>query len=474
MHIKTKIKKYNKKHCASIWLLGTVAVLASCSADKELTPAMPEAHLISSITFKVSEVLPLGVGMDSTLVYTIEAPEQLQDRAIMWKSTNNEVATVSQEGKITAIAEGSAVISAVPEIGFGATASVTVNVIPEVIKATHLELINNKEGSTIYETDQLQLEVSWTPENHTYDYLTWETSDAAIATVSESGLVNCLKPGNVTITAITHDHSGVVGNYDLTIAPYIPAEQIEITPYEEPICLSLGAVELDVTYTPAEATLGSVNWTSSNEAVATVDRGVVTPTGFGSAVITATSQKTGESASVTVNVESGWWIWDDRNDFGTWMTPSGSGAKVERQDGKLVATLGTGNKLRTDLKLPCDAKNPLYFDLANYPVVGMRCTIPKGGNNTLDAKSVEGTGAGNPKCNGGIDLSDGTRLIYYDLAALNKYEKKLVGFSLFQIKVADIPKDKAPSGKYEVYWIRSFKSVAEMEAFAKEEINAGN
>ncbi len=143
----------------------------------------------------------------------------------------------------------------------------------------------------------------------------------------------------------------------------------------------MGDIALDVTYTPADATLGSVDWVSSDENVATVDLGIVTPKGFGTTVITATCRATGETASTTISVESGWWIWDTRNEFGEWTVQgqATNGPKIERKDGKLVVTLGSGSKRRADLRLPVNDKNPLYLDIATYPVFAMRCDIPKGG-----------------------------------------------------------------------------------------------
>ena len=70
-------------------------------------------------------------------------------------------------------------------------------------------------------------------------------------------------------------------------------------------------------------------------------------------------------------------------------------------------------------------------------------------------------------------LADGTRLIYYDIAALNKYDLGVIGFKTFQIKVADIPEANVTSDTYNVYWVRTFKSVAEMENFAEAEVAAG-
>ena len=63
---------------ASIGMLAACMALTACDKDQEFTPAMPEAKLINGITFKVSENLPLAIGMDSTIVFAIDAPEDLE------------------------------------------------------------------------------------------------------------------------------------------------------------------------------------------------------------------------------------------------------------------------------------------------------------------------------------------------------------------------------------------------------------
>ena len=271
---------------ASIGMLAACMTLTACDKDQEFTPAMPEAKLINGITFKVSENLPLAIGMDSTIVFAIDAPEELEDRSIIWKSTDETVAKVSQQGTITGIAEGTAIISVTPAIAFRSIPPLAAGAaVPrQIIKATDMTLVNPKEGEDIYETDRIQLEASILPANHTYSYLTWASSNPSIATVSENGLVNCLTPGKAIITAYTHDRSGVSASYELNIKEYIPVESVSISALTEPLCISRGPVQLDVAYTPANATTGSVDWTSSDENIATVDLGVVTPKGFGTAI----------------------------------------------------------------------------------------------------------------------------------------------------------------------------------------------
>jgi len=477
--MKNRKSIYKNLQGVSMGIVAACLALTACDKDKEFTPAMPEAKLINSITFDVSSTLPLAIDMDSTIVYKVEAPDDLEDRTILWRSTNEAVARVSQNGTITGVSEGTAVISATPSIGFGAEATVTVNVIPQIIKAESVTLVNPREGEVIYETDRLQFAADILPANHTYSYLTWSSTDENVATVSQNGLVTCLKAGTAKILAYTHDYSKVFGSYDLTVVKYIPVENVEIKPYTEPVCVSLGDINLDVVYTPANATLGSVDWASSNEDVATVDLGVVTPKGFGTTEITATCQATGVKSTTTITVVSGWWIWDGRNEFKNWGLGQ-TYSSIAIEDGKMVVTAGAQDATmkRADLKYTAV---PVTMDFGQYPVIALRTTLPtggkgsgKGGEYTLDLVTSAGNVSGK-KCNTGVVLDDGTHMLYYDVAQLNPgvAAAGAVTANTFQVKIADIMNENLPTSKYTVYWIRTFKSLDEAKAFAEAEVAAG-
>lgn len=477
--MKNKKMIYKNLQGVSMGIVTACLALSACDKDKEFTPAMPEAKLINSITFDVSATLPLAINMDSTIVYKVEAPDDLEDRTILWRSTNETVARVSQNGTITGVTEGTAVISATPSIGFGVEATLIVNVVPEIIKAESVMLINPREGEVIYETDRLQFVAQISPANHTYSYLTWGSSDENIATVSQTGLVTCKKAGTAKIMAYTNDHSKVVGSYELTVVEYIPVENVEIKTYTDPVCVSLGDINLDVVYTPANATLGSVDWESSNESVATVDLGVVTPKGFGTTEITAICQATGAKSTTTITVVSGWWIWDGRNEFKNWGLGQ-TNASFDIEDGKMVVTAGAQNTTmkRADLKYTAV---PVAMDFGQYPIIALRTTLPsggkgsgKGGEYTLDLVTSAGS-AGGRKCNTGIILDDNTHMLYYDVADISAAVAAagVVTVNTFQVKVADIMNENLPTGKYTVYWIRTFKTLDEAKAFANAEVEAG-
>lgn len=474
----------------AVWsaALALGGVMTSCDDDKIYTTDYTEVVPVSEINFKVSEVLPLAVGTDSTLVVTV-GPENADDLSIVFKSNDESVATVDQEGTIHAVALGEATITATPPVGFGALATVIVNVIPEVIKAQSLTVINTTpvgEEGGIYATDQLDLVAQILPENHTYDYVTWSSDNESVATVDENGHVVCVAAGTAVITAVTHDKSGVKGSITIEVRPYIAAEKVEIAKWTDPVCATDAPFALNVTYTPSNATLGSVEWVSSDEKVATVHRGVVTPVGFGSCLISAKLLSTGDVVQTEITVEPGWWKWDAFNKWGVdmpgwkkWIPANTSNQtdhdeRLDKVWRLVLKNPGEGKKWRGDIKVNCDATNPFTLTLSKYPVLAVRIDKAPGGNATLDMVSTDGSikqNGGNLNPKDGTKLADGTQLLIYDVAS--KFPGiDAISFRTFQIKMADIPyanmTDAAPW--YDVYWIRTFASVAEAEAFAAEDV----
>lgn len=449
----------------------TAGLLTACDDDKQLTLNGKEATMLTSIEIECSDVLQLPVGMDSTLVFTC-GPDSIADAKVVFKSADETIATVDQDGTVHGVGVGQTTISALSELGFkvyDAEAVITVNVIPELIKAEKIIITNETaagEDGRYYVTDQMQLKAEILPADHTYDLVKWVSSNENIATVDQNGLVTAVAKGDVTIKAIATDRTGVTGTYDFHFYELIDVEDITIAPLDGPVCISLGAFDLDVTYYPAEATVGSVQWESDNEAICQVARGRVTPVGFGTCNITAKCPATGKTQTIQVTVEPGWYIWNASNKWSGWICSNSDAPEVRGDNTWRISfpDAGTG-KWRRDIKIDCSNSN--MFTMHNsHPVLAIRCTIPKGGNNTWDVRD-----SGNPKDNNGYDLPDGTRLIMIDLTAKFAGWEPYHDFNLFQLKVADIPNANVDKNAayYDVFWIRTFTSADEAKAFADAE-----
>lgn len=476
--------KIKSAYIATALVLAGGALLASCDDDKVYDMGHQEASLISEIHFDYEGEITLPVNQTVQL-NPVALPEEAAATGFIYKTTNESVAYIDADGTLHCVGQGIANVSAVPAIGFGATASLTVNVVASVVYTESFTLA--AEGGLpefIYEGDTFKLLPVVDPADHTYSYYTWGTSNEEVLAVDQEGNVTCGKPGTATVYAETRfpDREGVRAELSMTVCEPVDVESLTIAPVTDAICVSR-PFDLDVTYAPVYGTRGSVEWTSSNEEVAFVNRGHVTPTGFGFCTITATC-KNGFTASVAITVTSGWYIWDSLNSFSPWYPASKVSFSYDDQ-GRLrvkMYEMTSGGNWRGDIVLVNNANSPLPFHFGEYPVVALRCTIPPNGRNTFDAASADGVSLGNPQCNEGkyatgnpITLADGTKLIYVDVKARNKYSTtELTPMKLFQLKVADIPAaDVAADRTYTVYWIRTFRSVEEMTTFAEAEVANG-
>ena len=461
---------------------GSVAFVA-CDNDKIYDMNHEAATVISSITFEYENEITLPVG-ESLPLNTVILPEEAAYAGILYRTSDEGIAFIDDNGVLHCVSEGVAYVSAVPSIGFGATASLTVNVVDHVVYAESLTIAGVEELAQYhYLGDQFQLKAVIMPEDHTYDFVNWTTSDPTVIDIDADGNVTCGVPGTATVTATTRypDKAGISGSMQLTVSESADVESVEIKPVLHDICVDV-PFDLDVVYYPDYGNHATVEWESSDESVAFVNRGHVTPTGYGTCTLTATTP-TGNTASINITVVSGWRIWDMSNRYGLWLLSSGSAFDLTSvpNAAKVVMPNNSG-KYRADIKFACDANSPLVLNFGEYPVIALRTTIPPDGRNTFDVVDVNGTGGGNPQCNVGqygtgnpITLSDGSVLIYVDWSKRSQYPLTTdVRFKTFQVKIADIPAEAGTPDSYLIYWIRTFRSVEEMQAFAEAELAAGN
>lgn len=132
------------------------------------------------------------------------------------------------------------------------------------------------------------LETTISPSDASSPSIAWTSSDNAVATVDANGVVTARAAGIATITATPNN--GITGICSITVVePEIPVTEVSISPQYHTMDAGT-AFSLEATVTPNNATNKSIVWTSSDNAIATVDaNGVVTAAAAGSATITATS-----------------------------------------------------------------------------------------------------------------------------------------------------------------------------------------
>ncbi|MBP5332650.1 MAG: Ig domain-containing protein [Bacteroidales bacterium] len=168
--------------------------------------------------------LSMLIGDEVTLVATV-SPENSTVRTVEWSTSDSAVATVS-EGKVTAIKEGTATITATAD-GKTAGCKVTVDYI-------HVQsVVLNQTELSLYVDDTYTLTATVSPDDAARKDVTWSSSDTSVATVS-GGKVTALKAGNAVISAAA---DGVTAACALTVTnkPEAPKTGIYVTgrdPYQ--------------------------------------------------------------------------------------------------------------------------------------------------------------------------------------------------------------------------------------------------
>lgn len=226
-------------------------------------------------------------------------PENATDTSVVWSSENSSVATVSQEGLVTAVSEGTTTITVTTNDG-GKTAICNVVVNAKVINVTGVSL--DKNSLELVEEDTETLIATVAPDDATNKNVIWSTENSGIATVND-GVVTAVSVGNTTITVTTED-----GSYTDTCSVVVTAKIINVdsvTLNKTSTTLIEGNSEqLTYTISPENATDQSVSWSTDNSSVATVTDGLVEALTPGTANITITTTDGGKTDTCEVTVES--------------------------------------------------------------------------------------------------------------------------------------------------------------------------
>ena len=271
---------------------GTATVTAATNNGKTATVTVKVTVPVESITLSRSTA-NLLVGRSTTATATIN-PSDATNKTVTWTSSNKSVATVDN-GKITAVAPGTATITAKSNNGKTATVKVTVKESTTTVAVTGITLSKTTTNLAVGRSTTVTATVA--PTNATNKTVTWTTSDPTIATV-DNGKITAVGGGTATVTATSNNGKTAT----VTVKVTVPVESITLS--REKANLLVGrSTTATATINPTNATNKTVKWTSSDTSVATVTNGKITAVGAGTATITATTNN-GKTATVAVTVKA--------------------------------------------------------------------------------------------------------------------------------------------------------------------------
>ena len=274
----------------------TITVTAKDGSGKKATCTVTVTQPVKGVTVSPSSVV---IQKDNVQKLTASVvPENATNKKLIYKSSNETVAVVSNDGIITARSEGWATITVCSEENQAIYGTCTVKVgLPVYVTKITLDTTN----VTMWAGATRQLGVSIEPANADIKNVTYGSSNPDVATVSSNGLITAKKKGTATITVTATDGSGKSASCAVIVKQ--PVTGIQITP--NGFTLVKGDVkDLKANVSPADADNPDVIWTSSNTNIAAVSsKGQVTAVNEGSCVITATCKDNASiSASCTIVV----------------------------------------------------------------------------------------------------------------------------------------------------------------------------
>lgn len=251
----------------------TGLITAVGAGEADVTASAKDVNISSTTHVKVV-ITPTGVEAPETLELVTNGensknldakmtPEDATEVKLAYESSDDSVATVDENGLVTAVADGECTITTYVVADAPATAetatqeaaavvtdeekttegensettadseTVTVpdnldsafGVVSEGLSATTKVIVTTKvekieldktEG-ILYVGNSVTVNAAVTPDNATDTTVTWSSSDESVATVDETGKITAVATGNATITATSEDDSSVSADYELTV-----------------------------------------------------------------------------------------------------------------------------------------------------------------------------------------------------------------------------------------------------------------
>ena len=289
---------FHRLRCFLALPLVMLVLLTSCIKS----PSEPAVQEPSSITLSSSRIVLTSIGQRVLLTATVldQDSRVIQDATVFFRSGNVKIATVSDNGLVTAASMGTTQINV--SSGY-ATASATVTVMQEAgrIEITPASATLESVGETV----QLKAEVYDTGSTIIPGaVVVWSSSHPTVATVDANGIVTAVSSGTTQITATS---GGVSAYRPVYVVLPQPAARIDLnisqatlTSIDQSLKLDALVYDIDGMAIPD----APVSWTSSHPAVATVDStGLVSAVSNGTTLITATSGGVSTFATIHVVIE---------------------------------------------------------------------------------------------------------------------------------------------------------------------------
>lgn len=282
-------------------------VTAVMGGECDIIVTTEERHLKAICHITVKEYLStitldrtfsyINIGDFTDLIATTTT-DTATNKNIVWRTANSGIASVDQTGRVTAVAYGTTVITAVAEDGGGATATCVITVVEPV---RSISLSRNELRMISGDTYILNATVS--PSNASVKTLRWESTDTSVATVDADGEITAVAGGKCRIYAYSTDGNEISAYCTVYVTDVTNATSIALN--SSAITIKVGENRtLTAKSTPTEIT-EELGWYSTDTGIVTVDQlGNIKGIAEGTANIVVYGKTSGVEGICKVTVES--------------------------------------------------------------------------------------------------------------------------------------------------------------------------
>lgn len=313
----TKDLKWKSSN-TSVATVDSNGVVKAISKGHSIISVSTKEGLNSQITVYVSEDEEILLDKYNIKIAEGSTTSISANIPVKYKSSNTKIATVDDNGNITAKKAGKAIIT----VSAGSKKSTCQVVVystsnktqenktkenktketkPKVIAVESIELSDTNIILTEGENKSLTATVN--PSNATNKNVSYTSENASVASVDSNGKITAVSAGQTKIVVTSESNKNVKFETLVTVkAREIEVSSISLNTSNKTLLIG-DSLSLNVNFVPQDATNKKITWTSSNTSVATVDaNGKVVAKKEGSAKITATSNNN-KTATVQIKVE---------------------------------------------------------------------------------------------------------------------------------------------------------------------------
>ncbi|MGI6173130.1 MAG: CapA family protein [Christensenellales bacterium] len=280
----------------AVVLLLALSMTTFAGAEAAITD---KAITVKSVSLSY-KTLPICLNKSFQLTAKVK-PGKATNSQLLWTSSDPEKVSVTQDGRIEAKDYTLKPVRITARSLDGSKKKSTCLVtVKDDVKVSSVKF--RKKSVSVYFGNPIQLTCAVVPPTAKDASLTFMSSNPSVAEVDENGIVTPKKDGKTTIRATANDGSGKFTTCKVTVKRR-PVKKVRLN--EKVLMVDEGAtVQLSATVLPENASFPEVEWTSSNEAVATVDQsGFVTVKGGGVAKITAAADRGRVKATCKIRVK---------------------------------------------------------------------------------------------------------------------------------------------------------------------------